>query len=854
MQFKKVLLALTLLVSSFSMMAYEFTINSNIVFPDGTPAAGATIDILISGTLDNYVVVDNDGNATITYDIDAGTTQTFTLETLDWCTGEILSTSVDSFEGAVDVDFVLCASLFEGCQAYFSYQTDLFSTDVAFANNSTVENITSFFWDFGDGNTSTEENPTHTYTASGSYDVTFTIASDTCDASTTSYVYVGEPSGISCFSSFYYTYNDLNDPLTASFIDVSDAAGVINSWSWDFGDGNTSTEQNPVHTYAEDGIYLATLTIGTEDDCEATISYEVYVGDIIWGGGDCASIYSYTVDPDDNFTFNFIDESIGDVVEWFWEFGDGNTSTEQNPTHTYAEAGTYIPALTITTEDGCTNYYCIFVFPGDGNTGSGCDAWFFAENIGQYDYQFFSGDIFGTPFESVSWDFGDGNTSTEPTPIHTYADAGVYDVVLTAINNGDTCTATLPLDVYYNDIPECEAYFSLFANDWQNPYEISFIDYSYALSPIVGWAWDFGDGNTSTEQNPIHTYTEDGTYTITLTITSETGCTASFETLWTVELPCDCPLVYDPVCVDLGQGFIVEYYNECFAACDGLEVVECDNLPSDCEASYFLNIDPATFTVEFVDFSYATTDIVSWAWDFGDGNTSEEQNPIHTYDSNNEYEVTLTILTADGCTSSFTTSFNLNGGSVGGDETMAFFWLEQNQDDLMEFTFIDQSMGNVDSWTWDFGDGNSSTEQNPTHTYAEAGIYLVTLYVANSVDGSSSVFTNLISTDTDIWYNNECQSLFIPFIQDDLNVGFLDLTWGPNPLQNELNINIDYTTNADATITMTNQLGQNVITQKAKLLAGANQMNLTTAALSTGVYYLTIQTETHRETKMVVKY
>ena len=141
---------------------------------------------------------------------------------------------------------------------------------------------------------------------------------------------------------------------TVTFTDTStDTDGNITSWSWDFGDGNTSTEQNPEHTYGEDNkTYTVTLTV-TDDDGdtdEATDTVTIGTPNVAPEAG-----FDYVAT---NLSVNFTDNSTdsdGTIVSYLWDFGDGNTSNETNPTHEYATADTYTVTLTVTDDDGATD-------------------------------------------------------------------------------------------------------------------------------------------------------------------------------------------------------------------------------------------------------------------------------------------------------------------------------------------------------------------------------------------------------------------------------------------------------------------------------------------------------------------
>ena len=684
---------------AYSSQAYEVTIDGTVTAYDA-PAPYVDLFIFsVDGSVFEIGFTDANGQYSSTFEIPDGTTTDILVSVIDICTGIFLDQTV-TVSGATTetIDFELCSD----CQAgFFYYQPDPALLDVQFEDISSGS-PDSWTWDFGDGNTSTDQNPLHTYATEGDYTVTLTTTSgDTCSSMISQYVwvYIDTFQTADCQANFFFEYSP-DDPLQLNFIDFSWPIDEIASWAWDFGDGNTSTDQNPVHTYAAAGFYNVTLTITTDDGCTSTLTYLIEAGSDPWGY-DCWAEYTYEIDSNDSLTVNFTDTSTGDIIDWYWDFGDGNTSADQNPSHTYAEAGTYIVALTILTEDGCSNYYCIFVTVGDGGIG---------------------------------WD-------------------------------------------------ECFASFYAYP-EFNDPLTMNFEDLSFGFSGIVvTWDWDFGDGNTSTDQFPQHTYADSGIYVVTLTITTDDGCTSTYSEDVYVDVdpidPCNCPPVWDPVCVTLADGSVLYFENSCWAECFGYYDYEsCDPWGYDCYADFWWYEDFANpLTVEFEDFSFPAIP-VSWNWDFGDGAVSTAQNPVHTYAAQGEYQVTLTITTADGCTSTVTYPVWVGDIDPPVDPgCLSFFWFTLDPDAPLTVTFEDLTIGDIDTWSWDFGDGNTSTEQNPVHTYAEPGIYPVTLTVSGP--DCSSTFLMLVWTDENIIYNEDCQALFIPLL-DDLTVQFLDLSVGNN--------------------------------------------------------------------------
>jgi PKD repeat protein len=218
--------------------------------------------------------------------------------------------------------------------------------DVQFTDQSTGT-VYEWLWDFGDGETGTEQSPLHTYDTVGNYTVSLTVTGPDGSSSETktNYIQVTEPALVADFIGNPTTGYK---PLTVQFTDES--TGYITSWSWSFGDGGTSTQQNPIHTYNTTGDYTVSLTVFSHhsgSDTETKINYIHVV--------EPAPVADFTGNPttgDEPLTVQFTDLSTGSVTSWLWNFGDGGTSTQQNPPHTYNAAGDYTVSLTVTGPGG----------------------------------------------------------------------------------------------------------------------------------------------------------------------------------------------------------------------------------------------------------------------------------------------------------------------------------------------------------------------------------------------------------------------------------------------------------------------------------------------------------------------
>lgn len=262
---------------------------------------------------------------------------------------------------------------------------------------------------------------------------------------------------------------------------------------------------------------------------------------------DCKASFTYEIFPGNTLsTVVFTDLSIGDPSNWIWDFGDGNTSTLQNPEHTYESQGVYQVCLTISTPDGaCTDIFCDFVYVG--NSFPGCTNWFWYNQSSDYVFEFYAES--DPPADNYIWDFGDGTTGTGQTITHAYLPntGDVFMVTLTSYSfdpaTGDSCFAISFDKVYIYGFPnDCENWF------WyiQSP-DGSLEFFGDAFPPAETYEWEFGDGTTGTGQTISHQYDPNlgNMFIVTLTTTSYTAngeiCTAtSTQEVYVGNTPGDC--------------------------------------------------------------------------------------------------------------------------------------------------------------------------------------------------------------------------------------------------------------------------------------------------------------------------
>lgn len=649
--------------------------------------------------------------------------------------------------------------------ALYAYNT--VPTEVSFRDHSTGTTPMTYNWEFGDGALSTEQNPKHVYIRKGVYTVKLTVTNYYGSSSETKIEYIAI--GLAPNAGFTGEPTSGNAPLSVAFTDRT--SGYPVSWNWNFGDGQESSKQNPVHTYWVSGEYTVSLTASNEyGTSTATKDYYIHVMPQLNA--------KFTADPKSGtvpLVVRFSDISTGSPETWYWVFGDGSTSVgNPNPVHVYNRAGAFDVTLTVThglIEDTSTQTIVVGNVPAADFLA---DQTTVSENTPVY----FMDKSLNTPI-TWEWDFGDGTRSTDQNPTKVYPVKGVYTVSLTAanINGQDTekkmnyITVGIPPTAdFITKIPSYQL-------GTRTQY-VKFIDTS--IGNPVSWQWDFGDGTTYMGQfPPLHLYNQDGTYTVSLTVTNPFGQDSKIKTnLITVregprvDFKADKTLISVNQYVhftdlstmiandwqwDFGDGTSGtgknpdHVYHQTgnftvrLTASDGFssntrtkkDYIMVVNIPNaNFKADKTRGITP--FNVQFTDLSYGNP--TSWKWDFGDGVTSTIQNPSHVYKTSdnsitNKYTVTLTAT-------------NLNGE----DRETKVDYITATQTPIAEFTvddrrgkvpfivnFQDLSAGNPTTWLWDFGDAQTSQQQHPTHTYPFEGAYDVRLTVTNEY-GSDTIF------------------------------------------------------------------------------------------------------------------
>lgn len=539
-------------------------------------------------------------------------------------------------------------------------------------------NGTAWYWDFDDGHFSEEKNPTNTYNERGTYNVTLTSENEYCSDYITKKIGVG-----SSFVKARFTYEQEGE-TKISFEDISTSyQSKIIEWCWNFGDGSIFYGKNPpAHIYSKDGLYEVSLHVTDDKENEDERCKVVKVGN---PNCDMVPYFSFYSSSSSLETY-FKDESEGVITNWYWDFGDGNTSIEQSPMNKYEEAGEYSVIFSIyNSENDCFTTYETEVTVGNQT----CKA--------DFSYKKDPTNLTVT-FENKSigenlihfWEFEDGGTSTEINPIYKFDEAGIYDVWLTITNPDESCMDFIEKTIQVGEV-DCNADFDAFIDTENNIAHFT----NKSIGNATEFNWYFGDGSYSEEENPSYKFSNPGYYPVEL-------------------------YIFGGECMDYKEKYLL-------VAGEG----------NDCQANFMYQVNAKTQTVLFVDQSMG--DNLTYIWDFDDGNTSTEKNPTYKFTEQGYYNVCLTI-NDNGITNTICKPVVVSTQ----EQCLAKFMYMTNHTDK-KVTFKDASTGSPDYWYWEFDDGTTSEEQNPTKKYTEAGYYMVYLYTKNSRTETESEYVNIVN-------------------------------------------------------------------------------------------------------------
>jgi len=706
----------------------------------------------------------------------------------------LVTLTVTTFNGCIDSIQKVVTSVasplanFSAPTTLCDHQTAQF-TDLSQPTGS----IQTWNWNFGDAasgleNTSSLQNPTHQFTASGPFTVTMIVTNGNgCSQTKTLSITVNARPACDFTAS-----TECLGKLTTFAFDPTPAPPTITSYFWEFGDGVTSAAASPTHLYANSGFYNVKLTVTNNTFCVKDTTKQIEVL------GKPLPLFRYDSPNCSGDSVQFHDLSTtphGTIVRWVWDFNDGTFATilfpdNQDIKHKFPNGGTFNVKLTIFTSDSCSAFKVSPVQIGFSPVAN----FVFAPGacaLTPFQFTDMSQTNGGPQVTNWHWNFGDpgsgvNNISTTQNPTHVFAAGGV-DTVRLIVTNANGCVDSIKKVVTVHDAPV--AIFSADTSCMGSPTQ--FTDASTttpAGTTILAWAWDFGDpasggNNVSTMQNPIHTFNLQGTYTVLLHVTNSNQCTKDTTMQIVVNPKPTAMFQYAASCVNsatqftdmsIAPGSSIKSWDWDFgdatphatiqnpahtytiagtymvklkvinlANCEDSVTIPVISRPAPVAAFISTAYYCPAGKVDFQDLSTATgSTIADRLWIFEPGFTSNIANPSHVFPvTNMKYLVTLIVTDTYGCKDTIADSVFVKPG----------FLFSYTNDTVCQgytthFTPVNKTPGDsLYSVTWNFGDpasvpNNTSQLYSPTHTFSGPGTYIVKMKAYNTDNCVDSVY------------------------------------------------------------------------------------------------------------------
>jgi PKD repeat protein len=647
----------------------------------------------------------------------------------------------------------------------------------------TANKATSWFWNFGDNSNSSLQSVSHNYTKSGIYNVCLYTGDKQGD--TASHCQNISIDTVNCNAiSNFYTYTANIVTLQQIFTDKS--TGNISHWNWNFGDGSTSSMQNPVHNYTKTGNYTVTLSVSDNlNSCINVSQQSVQVGNQA-----CTAGFTYTSSSQ---TITFTNTSTGSLSIYYWDFGDGSFSTKINTSHTYLKPGNYLVSLTVSTSNlSCMDNIIIPIMVGT----VGCDAQF-TQYVDSTSKTVYLKENNSSNNTYEYWSFGDGNISVNQSPSHSFNASGFYTISLSAFNLSGCMDYSEKVVTIGSEGNDCQSDFMYQVDSVNNT--VNFYDNS--IGNIKTYYWNFGDNSNlqpSTVQNPTFKYSKAG------------------------------------------------YYNVCHLVVNqkGISNIDCKNIQvgTGCSAIFNFIVNPVSNTAYFTDASMGNPD--NWSWNFNDNNVAINQNPTHLYKTNGYFEVSLKISNSKtGCSDKTYKTIPVGVIPTGLIAGFGYDALQPNaKADGYPVDFTGAGVGDHARLRWAFGDSTiDTTSTTPRHYYNIAGSYYVCYYISDPITGAIDSACQQIETS--------------PTIINELNTNNNNLVVYPNPLKTLTTIQFNLQRGSNVELSLVDMTGRTIETVlKSYRNAGNNYFYWNTSNLDKGVYFMQLKTTNgNKLSKILIK-
>jgi|GEM_PF-3264013 len=593
-----------------------------------------------------------------------------------------------AFDAGTNCSYQVCKMIKVGapqCIADYTFYVDVTDSMLLHFNDNSSGAVSAWYWNFADGNVSTDQDANHKFKNAGTYQVClYTLDNATgCLSEICKNITIGSVPLAADFTCFV-------NPVTRKVTFSNNSSGVITDYYWTFGDGMVYSGAETSHNYTDPGIYTVCLSIRNRNSGKFTeICKEIKVGTLPC---DLNAEFSYFVDPSTR-TVNFTNISSGTINSYFWNFGDGASSSQANTVHQFGKTGYYLVSLSVrNTTTGCTDFQVELIQVGQAE----CKA-MFRYAVDPADLTVTLEDISLGRIKNYFWTFDDGSTSIYKDPFHQYGEPGLYQISLTVTDSTGTCMDYSATDVQVGYV-DCSADFTVFIDSLTNTAWFT----SQSLGSQIIYYWIFGDGKISTDKNPNHQFLYPGYQKVSLN-------------------------TYNPLsgCMD---------YNE--------KIILVGSQSIDCEADFIYQTDETTNTVSFADRSLG--DDLSYYWNFGDESSSQLSNPLHHYSKGGIYNVCLTVYSGSGIQN--TTCKPVFAGMAATGNCLAQFMFTVNNDARL-VNYTDKSFGTPDHWYWEFGDNSTSGAQYPAKVFNNPGYYVTREQIMIQSTGCISDAFALVSVD-----------------------------------------------------------------------------------------------------------
>ncbi len=591
--------------------------------------------------------------------------------------------------------------------------------------STAVKPITSYAWDFGDGHTATGNTAVNTYATPGTYNAKLTVTDSDGDKDTSiKTITVNVPPNVPPTAAIGSSGSGGVAPYAVTFDGSasSDPDGSIVSYLWDFGNDRTATTAVASANYTQPGTYTARLTVTDNVGGTGTATKVI----VVTGAPNVpptAVIRTVSVAGTIPLTVNLSGgnstDPDGSIATYAWDLGNGQTATGASAQAIYTEAGSYTVTLVVTDDRGATATQTLTIeVSEDSNIAPGAD--FSAtpsSGAAPLSVSFdgsASADVDGT-IASYAWNFGNGQNGSGATPpAVTYTLPGSYTATLTVTDNkGATGTSSQVITVNRPPNVSPTAQVAATPGTGAAPQLVQ-LSSAGSVDPdgaITGYAWNFGNGQTSTSPNPSATFNVAGTYTVQLTVTDNDGASSVKSTTVVIQ-----PANVAPVPVIV--------------------------------ANPLTGSAPLAVTVNGASSTDSDGSIASYAWDFGNGQTATTPVASVTYNSQGTYVIRLTVTDNRGKTA--TTTKNVVAGTTNVRPVAIISALPTSGPAPLLVTLNSAGSndpdGSISTYAWNFGDGRTATGTATQVSYATPGTYVVQLTVTDN-KGASTAATETVVVD-----------------------------------------------------------------------------------------------------------